>query len=82
MNDEFELITDVEAKEIRSNASNNGNRPLSPVTKALLAGETVFLVGRTSFNTKTVDKMNKRLHTHRGERGGRAGVYLWLEDRT
>lgn len=78
--DEFDVLTADEALAIRANASTNGKRPYSPVTKALIEGQTVFLVGRNSYNTKTFTKLGKRLHTARGERNGREGVYIWLAD--
>lgn len=78
--DEFETLSDAEAKKVRENASDTGRRPFSPVTKALLAGDTVFLASRQSYNTKTFTKLGKRLRTSRGERNDRPGVYLWLED--
>lgn len=78
--DEFDVLTEAEAEKIRANASTNGRRPYSPVTKALLEGQTVFLIGRTSYNTKTFAALGKRLRTARGERNGRSGTYLWLED--
>lgn len=77
--DEFDVLDEKEAKAIQENASNNGRRPYSPVTKALLEGQTVFLVGRGSFNTKTFTKFGKRLRTNRGIRNEREGTYLWLE---
>lgn len=78
--DVFDVLNETEAATIRANASTNGKRPYSPVTKALLEGQTVFLVGRSSYNTKTFTKLGKRLRTSRGQRNGRDGTYLWLED--
>lgn len=78
--DEFEVLDAKESAAVRENASQTGRRPFSPVTKALLAGETVFLIGRQSYNTKTFTALGKRLRSNRAERNGRAGVYIWLED--
>lgn len=78
--DEFDVLDATEATAVKSGASTTGRRPFSPVTKALLAGETVFLIGRQSYNTKTFVKQSKRLRSSRGERNGRDGVYIWLED--
>jgi hypothetical protein len=78
--DIFVTIDPQEAAQVKAEASTTGNRPFSPVTKALLAGDTVFLVARTSYNTKTFTKLGKRLRSHRGERDGKQGVYIWLED--
>jgi hypothetical protein len=78
--DIFETLSPDEAKIIQGNASETGRRPYSPVTKALLDGNTVFLAGRQSYNTKTFTNKGKRLRSNRGERNGVAGVYIWLED--
>lgn len=79
-NDLFDVIDEAEAAAIKENASTTGKRPFSPVTKALLAGQTVFLVNRNSYNTKTFTKAGKRLRSARGERNGKTGVYVWLEN--
>jgi hypothetical protein len=78
--DNFETLDAKEAASVKENASSTGKRPYSAVTKALLAGDTVFLIGRTSYNTKTFTSQGKRLRSSRGERSGQAGVYIWLED--
>jgi hypothetical protein len=78
--DVFETLSDAEALTVRENSSGTGKRPYSPVTKALLEGDTIFLVGRMSYNTKTFNGKGKRLRSSRGERNGQTGVYIWLED--
>jgi len=78
--DVFETLSEAEAATVRANASDTGKRPYSPVTRALLDGNTVFLVGRNSYNTKTFTGHGKRLRSSRGERNGTSGVYIWLED--
>lgn len=75
---EFEVLDKTEATDIHEAASTNGHRPLSPITKALLEGQTVFLIGKGSYGTKTFEKMGKKLKSMRGERNGKNGVYVWL----
>ena len=77
--DTFQVLTDAEASEIKKNASTSGRRPYSEVTKALLEGETVFLVNRDSYNTKTFSNQGLRLRTSRGDRNGVKGMYIWVE---
>lgn len=78
--DVFTVLEPKEAAQVHEHASTNGKRPYSAVTKALLAGNTIFLANRTSYNTKTFTGKGKRVRTSRGERDGQPGVYIWLDD--
>ncbi len=58
-----------------------GRGALSEASKALLAGETIFMAGevRSGRFARMAKPRGLRVRTRSGERGGKKGLYIWLE---
>lgn len=81
MSDKTPKFMVVEHSEVPDRVSGNHGRPFSPLTVALLAGNTIWVAkeGDWAFR-KTLNAHGKRLRTRRAERDGVKGMYLWTEE--
>jgi hypothetical protein len=73
---EFEIVDPAEVP-----AGGNGRGQLSPASAALLAGETIWMAGKSRATRFAVMAKPRgyRVRTRTGDRDGVKGTYIWLE---
>ena len=74
---DFEIVKDF----VPGGASGTRGNP-HPRVLAVMAGETIFLPWRQDSVQRRFESARRRgyrVHTHKGERNGVQGVYVWAE---